>query len=100
MSLRASYACSPGNVSSVVFSSNTITRFVIIDGNTKSLIFQNNSFVENIFGPAIEFDISGSSGQVAIQRNRFLHNVIPKIVTLPLQARVMNLIKVKDSLKW
>ena len=122
MSLRASYGCSPGNVSSVVFSSNTITscqissiadlltfstfchvtiinnefthldltaayRFVIVDGNTKSLTFQNNSFVENVFGPAIEFDISGSNGQVTIQQNRFLHNdVIPKIVTVPLQA--------------
>ena len=75
-------------------------RFVIIDGNTKSLIFQNNSFVENIFGPAIEFDISGSSGQVAIQRNRFLHNVIPKIVTLPLQAIFYFDEIHNSSLKW
>ena len=51
-------------------------RFMSIDGNTMSLIFQNNSFVENIIGPAIEFGISGSNGHVyIIQQNRFLHNI-------------------------
>ena len=111
----ASYACTPGNVSSVVFSSNTITncqvcsipnlltistfcnvtiinnefthvnltaayRFVMVDDNITSLTFQNNSFVKNIMGAAIEFHISGSNGPVTIQQNRFIHNV--KMVTV------------------
>ena len=119
MSLLASYACTPGNVSSVVFSSNTIIncqvsslanlltfstfchvtiinnefthviltaayRFVIVDGNITSLTFQNNSFVKNIMGPAIEFDISKSNGHVTIQQNRFLHNIrVPILGSTP-----------------
>ena len=112
ISLIARDGCSSGNVSSVVFSSNTISncqipltrnlltfttfcnvtindnvfthldstdavRLMLVRGSIMSLIFQNNSFVENTMGPPIEFDISGSNGQITVQQNRFLHNVIP-----------------------
>ena len=59
-------------------------RFVIVDGNITSLTFQNNSFVKNIMGPAIEFDISKSNGHVTIQQNRFLHNIrVPILGSTP-----------------
>ena len=51
-------------------------RLMFFRGNIMSLIFQNNSFVENIIGPRIEFDISGSNGQIIVQQNSFLHNII------------------------
>ena len=63
-----------------------VNRLVFVSGITMSLTFQNNSFVENIIGLGIEFEISGSNGQITVQQNRFLHNEIPKKYNVFLQA--------------
>ena len=82
------------NFGNVTFINNVFTqlnltrayRLVLFHGITMSLTFQNNSFVENIIGLGIEFDISGSNGQVTVQQNRFLHNEISIKYNVFLQA--------------